>query len=207
MKVCLFACLLIVTGLFSSCKEQEPELVAKVIPETDRFIFDIGDQILYRSNHGSFDTVLVRDVEFYTHSYSEEDFIGRTWNFRVDHGRICLEIADTSWLRILHYACYFPEDCNQCVNMETDSFLEDIPTTHAYFGCEPFGGLVFATGISAMDELTLNNQVFRKVYATNHYHSDTEGFRMYWSLKFGIIRFEGEIGETFYSWDLVVPEK
>lgn len=205
MKSLRLLCFLPGVVLLTSCTELEPKLVVKSIPAEDRFIFSTGDQLLYSCSDGTVDTVMVNDEEFFTHSYSEEDYFGRLWNYRVDHARISLEIADASWLTILHYACYNPEDCKPCVNMETDSFLDEIPTTHAYFGCEPFGGLVFATGVTAMGQLTLNGKSFQKVYSWNHYHSDKEGFRMHWSLKYGIIRFEGEIGEIFYSWDLVVP--
>jgi hypothetical protein len=147
----------------------------------------------------------VNDVDFYTHYYSENDLFGNPWNYRIDHGRISLEIADNSWLRILHYACYQPEDCNECVNMETDGFLEEVPTTHAYTGCASYGGLVFATGVIATDEVALNGTIYHKVYSWNHVNSENNGFRMHWSLKYGIIRFEGKIVEDAYSWDLVIP--
>lgn len=205
MKLKLPICLLALVFLINSCKEQEPKTVIKSIPAEDRFIFNAGEQLLYHCNDGTMDTVRVNDVDFYTHSYTENDLFGNPWNYRIDHGRISLVIADTSWLRILHYACHQPEDCNECVNMETDSFLEEVPTTHVYFGCESYGGLVFATGVLAMDEVLINGKLYQKVYSWNHVNSENNGFRMHWSLKYGIIRFEGEIGETLFSWDLVIP--
>jgi hypothetical protein len=212
MKAFCLICSLVCISLFNSCNkheplpELEPKLVVKSIPEADRFIFSKGDQLIYSCTDATMDTVLVNDVEFYTNSYSEEGMFGRQWDFRIDHHRISLELKDTSWLRILHYACYNPEDCNSCVNMETSTFLEEIPTTHAYFGCEPYGGLVFTSSVTAVDEVTFTGRNFQKVYSWNHSHSEHEGFRMHWSLKYGIIRFEGEIGESYYSWDLVIPE-
>jgi len=54
--------------------------------------------------------------------------------------------------------------------------------------------------------MNLNDRNFTNVYSYVHVMNETEGFRMYWSLKYGIIRFEGEIGETTYNWDLENPE-
>jgi hypothetical protein len=191
-----------------SCEEYEPDVVVKSIPEQDRFIFDAGNHLFYSCSDGSTDTVRVSDVNFYTHSFSEEDWFGILRKYRIDHGKITREIADTSWLKILHYACYNPGDCNTCVNIETDAFENEWPTTHVYFGCEEFGGLVFATGVASENEIYLSNRRFTNVYSWSQIksNSDFEGFRMHWSLKYGIIRFEGEIGETLYSWDLIMAE-
>ena len=52
----------------------------------------------------------------------------------------------------------------------------------------------------------LNDRIYYNVYFCNYNRSSTEGFRMYWSLKYGIIRFEGESGETLYAWDLETTE-
>ncbi len=187
-----------------SCKEYEPEVVVKSIPEVDRFIFEIGDTLICNCNDASVDTLWVRESDFYTESWTEEDFFGIERSYRIDHCKITLEITDTCWLRILHYACYEPEDCSSCVNIETSGFLEEKPTTMVYFGCEPVGGLVFAES-SVISSMYIDSRVFYNVYFCNYNRTPSEGFRMYWTLKYGIIRFEGEIEDTLYSWDLEIP--
>ena len=194
------------TSLFlASCKEIEPEVIVLSIPEEDRSIFEIGDTVIYISSDTSVDTIWVRGSDFYTEPYKEKDFFGIERSYRVDHLKITLEITDTTWLNILHFACYNPEDCNSCVNIETAVFLEENPTTMVYFGCDSVGGLVFAES-SVVSSMYLNGSIFYNVYFCNYNRSPSEGFRMYWSLKYGIIRFEGEIGETQYVWDLEMPE-
>lgn len=198
-------CLVVFTVLWiSSCKEYEPELIMNRIPEEDRFIYDTGDLLIYSCSDGSLDTVWVRQAEFYTQSSSEKDWFGNTWKQQTDHSKVTLEIADTTWLRLLYYACYEPGDCNACVNIETEIFSEEIPRTMAYFGCGEYGGLIIASYVAAVSELNLNGRIYKNVYSWSHYKSISEGFSMYWSLKYGIIRFEEEAGEHTYSWDLVL---
>jgi hypothetical protein len=84
-------------------------------------------------------------------------------------------------------------------------YQDDKPNTVLYFGCGPSGGIIFAES-PAEAEMNLNDRNFTNVYSYVHGMNETEGFRMYWSLKYGIIRFEGEIGETTYNWDLEIPE-
>jgi hypothetical protein len=191
--------------LLGSCKKTEPEVIVLSIPEENRFIFESGDTVTYISSDASSDTIWVRGSDFYTEALTEKDFFGIERSYRVDHLKINLEVTDTTWLDILHYACYNPEDCNTCVNIETSVFLEEDPTTMVYFGCEPVGGLVIAES-SVVSSMYLNDRIYYNVYFCNYNRSSTEGFRMYWSLKYGIIRFEGESGETLYAWDLETTE-
>ena len=160
--------LVILTILWmGSCQEYVPDVIVKSIPEEDRFFSNTGDYLFYSCSDGSMDTLMVKRVDFYTHSFSEEDWLGILWNYKIDHYKVSLEIADTSWLRILHYACYDPADCNSCVNIETDAFEEEKPTTKAYFSCEEYGGLVFATGAQAVSKLYLNDRFYHNVYSWN----------------------------------------
>jgi len=190
--------------ILASCKKTEPEVIVLSIPGEDRFIFESGDTVIYNSSDASSDTIWVRESNFYTEPITEKDLFGIERSYRVDHLKITLEITDTTWLNILHYACYNPEDCNSCVNIETSVYLGETPATTVYFGCEPFGGLVIAES-SVVSSMYLNNRVYYNVYFCNYNRSSMEGFRMYWSLKYGIIRFEGGIGEARYSWDLEIP--
>ena len=187
-----------------SCKRKEPDVVMR-IPEEDRFIFKEGEPIIYHCSDESADTVWVRFSDFYTETRTETGFLGGEWIVKEDRARITLEITDTTWLTIIHYACPLPEDCNECVNIQTGPYQDDIPPTVLYFGCGTYGGIIFAES-SAEAEMDLNGLSYTNVYSCTHGLNETEGFRMYWSLKYGIIRFEGEIGETTYSWDLEIPE-
>jgi len=198
---------IVLGGLFSlaSCKEKESEVIVLSILEEDRFIFDSGDTVIYNSSDTSADTVWVIGSSFYTAPFLQKDIFGIERSYMVDHLKITLEITDTTWLNILHYACDNPEDCNSCVNIETSVYLDENPTTTVYLGCQPFGGLVLAES-SVINSMYLNDRIFYNVYFCNYNRSSTGGFRMYWSLKYGIIRFEGEIGETRFTWDLETPE-
>jgi len=192
--------------LLASCKETDPEVIIVLsIPEEDRFIFEEGDTVVYNSSDASIDTIWVRGSDFYTEPLKEKDFFGIERSYMIDHLKITLEITDTTWLNILHYACYNPGDCNSCVNIETSIYLEDSPATMIYFGCEPTGGLVIAES-TVVSSMYLNGRVFYNVYFCNYNRSSSEGFRMYWSLKYGIIHFEGGTGETRYTWDLETPD-
>jgi hypothetical protein len=186
-----------------SCSEFEPDVVIKRIPEEERFIYEKGDPVIYACSDGSVDTLRVKGVNFYTHSFSEEDFFGILRHYRIDYGKITLEFSDSTWLRILYYACFDTLDCNPCVNIEADGFVDDLPSTSVYFGCGEYGGLVFAGGLPLENEIMLNGQSYSNVYSRSIVDFQLMGeFTMHWSLKYGIIQFEGEIGDTTYSWDL-----
>ena len=187
-----------------SCEKREPEVVVKHIPEEDRLIFEEGEPLIYHCSDESADTVWVILSNFHTETRTETGFLGGAWTIKEDRAKITLEITDTTWLWIIHYACPSPEDCNACVNIQTGPYQDDKPTTDIYFGCGPSGGIIFAQG-SAKAEMNLNGRSYTNVYSYIHGLNETEGFRMYWSLKYGIIRFEGEIGETTYTWDLEIP--
>jgi hypothetical protein len=207
MQVRLYmTCLAVITVLGCvTCKEYEPDVVVRNIPDEDRFVFNTGDHLTYSCSDGSSDTLRVQDVNFYTHSFSEEDWLGIMRNYRIDHARIALEITDTTWLRILHRACYRPGDCSSCVSIETVAFEDEKPSTTVYFGCEEYGGLVIASGVPAVSEMELNGSIYTNVYSWSRINASSEGFSIYWSLRYGILRFEGEIGETLYFWDLEIP--
>ena len=188
---------------FISCKEYEPEVVIKRIPEEDRFIYETGDQIIYSCSDGSVDTLWVKGVDFYTNSFSQEDFFGILRHYKIDYGKITLEFSDSTWLRILHHACVDSSDCGACVNIETDGFVEDVTSTRVFFGCGEYGGLVIAGGLPLEIDIMLNGHSYSNVYAwSSVFYQEMEEFNMHWSLKYGIIRFEGEIGDTTYCWDL-----
>lgn len=204
MKILNRICLLILAMVsLGSC---EPEVEVRRIPEEDRLIFKVGEPLFYHCSDGSVDAVWVRFSDFHTETLTySSDFSGAEWTVMEDRAKITLEITDTTWLWIIHHACSLPKDCNSCVNIQTGVYQEGKPTTDVYFGCGPYGGNIFAQS-SAETEMNLNGHKFTNVYSYNHEASETEGFRMYWSLKYGIIRFEGEIGETTYNWDLEIPD-
>jgi len=203
MKIFNKTYLLIPAMLFlGSC---EPEVEVRRIPEEARFIFKEGEPLIYHCSDESVDTVWVRFYDFYTETITYTGFLGGEWAANEDRAKITLEICDTSWLWIIHYACLLPEYCNSCVNIQTGVYKEEEPSTDVSFGCIPSEEIIFAQS-SAETEMNLNGHMFTKVYSYNHEVSETEGLRMYWSLKYGIIRFEGEIGETSYTWDLEIPE-
>jgi hypothetical protein len=187
-----------------SCEQKEPEVVVRSIPEEDRFIFEEGEPLIYHCSDESADTVWVLFSDFYTETINESGFLGGEVIVKEDRAKITLKLTDSTWLKIIHYACPLPEDCNSCVNIQTGPYQDEKPTTDVYFGCSPYGGIIFAES-SAEAELNLNGLSFTNVYSYTHGMNETEGFRMYWSLKYGIIRFEGEIGETTYTWDLEIP--
>lgn len=188
-----------------SCEQREPEVEVRRIPEEDRLVFEKGEPIIYHCSDESADTVWVRLPDFYTETITHTGFLGGKSTVKEDRARITLEITDTTWLRIIQYACPLPEDCNACVNFQTGVYQDDKPTTMVYFGCSPSGGIIFAES-PAETEMNLNGRSYHNVYSYIHGINETEGFRLYWSLKYGIIRFEGVIGETNYTWDLEIYE-
>ena len=187
-----------------SCEERVPEVNIRSIPEEDRFIFKEGEPLIYHCSDESADTVWVRLSDFYTETITYTGFLGGKWTSREDRARITLEITDTTWLRIIQYACPLQEDCDKCVNIQTGVYQDDKPSTFLCFGCGTYGGNIFAES-PAETEVDLNGVTYTNVYSYIHIENETAGFRMYWSLKYGIIRFEGEIGETTYTWDLEIP--
>ena len=187
-----------------SCEEREPEVKVRSIPVEDRFTFEEGDLLIYHCSDESADTVWVILSDFHTETITQTGFLGGEVIVKEDRVKITLEITDTTWLKIIHYACPLPEDCNECVNIQTGVYRYDKPTTDVYFGCTPYGGIIFAES-PAETEMNLNGRSYTNVYSYTHGIDETEGFRMYWSLKYGIIRFEGEIGENTYTWDLEIP--
>ena len=143
MKILNRICLLILAMLsLGSC---EPEVEVRRIPEEDRLIFKVGEPLFYHCSDESVDTVLVRFSDFHTETLTySSDFFGAESTVKEDRAKITLEITDTTWLWIIHYACPLPEDCNSCVNIQTGVYQEEKPTTFFYFGCSPSGGIIFA---------------------------------------------------------------
>jgi len=71
------------------------------IPEEGRCIFIPGDTLMYRCSDGSFDTVLVKEVKFWTEDGLSDDWLGIKTNYSMDKCQITVEHFNDNWNNFL----------------------------------------------------------------------------------------------------------
>jgi len=183
------------------------------IPDEEKFIFVEGDQLAYRCSDGSIDTFLVSDVRYFP--VTGEDYTGgffgsgESYTYSIENCIINIEALNDNWSVYLDlYRDYSPcyeislvPDHNSHTS-EIYSFIEN--------GCNGDQRGDVAGGHEADNDgsITFNDRVYHNVYfyeSWGIFPDERKGMRykIYWNIKYGIIRFEGinEVPELYWDFE------
>jgi hypothetical protein len=195
--------------LFISCggKNNNPP---EEIPVEDRFIYNLGDTLIYKCSDGSADTVNVKDYRLWTTTGSTTDMYGNEHIFERQLQRIIIESSSDNWNRILRIVLSGDDFIYHCYIIETIETVYDTdgnPFCWIINGCNYGGGLpIFAESNVKYPEISFNNNSYKKVYFDSR-NLENNSYKIYWNLKYGIIRFESFTDGTLVTWDLVNHNK
>ncbi len=205
--LCIFFLLLI-----SGCKKSDYDEVYK-LPKEDRCIYHKGDTIFYRNNEGSTDTALIKDVKFWTETGTTSDFFG-DHTYSAMQERIVMELSNDNWRNFI-INVISDTSATRCYIIETASYLDNTtpgsevynPVKYCYEGGAFVLGYTTAGGTNLYDHLTLNNNSYSNVVSFQKYQGGNNAgnyYKLYWNLKYGIIRFEGVKNGRNTTWDLIL---
>ena len=192
MKDDIGALLLAITLVFMiGCELDDNKGITRTykLPEEDRYIYDMGDTLVYRCSDGSFDSVLVKVADFWTISGNSANFFGGTTKYTADGCQISVEHFNDHWNNILIEDLEAYDSLNVYNRCFTILLLADYHTNYPYTeisnSCIRHEGFYIAAGEVKFKELVINSRTYQKVY-----HEAIHGYEIYWNLKFGIIRIE-----------------
>lgn len=205
---------------FSQCSKDnnvgtEYDLVIYRIPESDKFIFGEGDSLKYNCNDGTYETIYVLsatyDFESLTFNSANIDFgFGgeeeKITTFSYETFEIILESPDDRWKRYLEVeAAYGP-----CYRIFFKASPVDTLNSHIFKDCHErassrsiASGKEDQSGSNSRDYIqdTIFNET---VFSNLHSYNLSNGCKIFWNLKYGIIRFESKYETSELSWDLLV---
>ena len=196
-------------SLISGCKKYDE--VYK-IPKEDQCIYHNGDIIYYRSNKGSTDTARIKDVAFWTETGTTPDFMG-DHTYSAMQERIVMETYNDNWKNFI-VNVISDTSVNRCYIITTTTYInKSTPgsdVNNAVTRCSLGGAFVLgyttAGATNFNDHMTLNNNSYSNVVSFQRYQGGNNAinyYKIYWNLKYGIIRFEGVKNGQMTVWDLV----
>lgn len=198
--------LLSIQWLLACSEEKEKEIVPDIdsIPFNDRFIFNKGDSIYYTSSDGSTDTVFIKDFSFWRKQESYSDMFGGMHSYVRDFQNISFECSNDKWRKVIKDYLSSGDSISHCFMIETEEtlYFEGNPVCMIVNGCGHTSGHPYIAGSGVkFYEIVLNNKSYYKVYY--YLSNEPNSYKIYWNLKYGIIRFEGIYNGNNVVWDLV----
>lgn len=177
-----------------ACKKEIPlEEVVNRIPIEERCVFTEGDILLYSCSDGSTDTAVVLNVEFKTQTGTTTGFFGGATNTYVtDIQKLEIETFHDKWkYGDVDSRCYY-----FLTSPEYHNVVENFPRCILANGCGGVGEdrLIIGDSFPDFDEKKFNNKTYKKVYFESR-----GSLKVYWNLKYGIIRYEKGLN---YIWNL-----
>lgn len=188
-----------------ACEKKNEFKAIFEIPVEERCIFKKGDTLLYMCNDGSTDTACIIYVDFWTHIQPHTSSWSIITPYKMDNQKIVIEALFNDWnLNLNNFWTKIPSQGNRfnspCYGIQTiGSPTDNFPTTSVVNGCE-WSGWGIASGRVNIIEITLNGKKYKKVYG--YPKGNSSGWKIYWNLKYGIIRFEFISDGSTIIWDL-----
>lgn len=184
--------------LIACSKEEKLPEVEYRIPINERFLFLEGDTLLYNSSNGAADTVVVKDYLFETETGTYSSWGVDVHDFTTETQTIIIEALHDKWK--------YERIESQCLIIQSQPKYSDIyplnfPFCQVNDGCEIGGSRGLADKLSDYEEIVLNNKTYMKVY--HQFRGDySNGFEIYWNLKYGLIKLTGFSDGIELTWDL-----
>lgn len=206
---------MITLGL-SICKRSEYDGVL-IIPNEDRFVFHIGDRLLYKCSTGLTEQVQVYNVTLKTEVEQRPNIWGKVRTYAIDYQDIGLIPIEDTWTQ--YFKDYFISEVIQTNYFQISSvsycqkpgdFFIDYPSEYpgARIMIKGDSGRIVALtddrwgwiNCVDYDEIVINKRNYRNVYFFKD--SAEGGYSLYWSLSYGIIRFVIYTPSDSIYWDL-----
>jgi len=188
-----------------SCQEKDNPVEIHEIPIEDRFLYDKGDTLFYKCSDGSVDTSAIKDYRFWTIAGTSRNMFGNEIRYETDLQRIMIESPSNQWNDILKVVLSSDDVNHPCFIIETVETIYDAnenPYCWIINGCNYEGGLpIVAEGDVKYTEISFNNNSYKKVHFDSRENGENS-FKVYWNLKYGIIRFESVYNGALLTWDL-----
>ena len=202
--------------IFTQCEKEGYDVIYEISDE-EKFIFDIGDQLKYSCSDGSIDTFFISNVSSYT----------KTWITSTGGDLCMINCGDISYLLECNEIIIKTDNDRWNLYLNIDSIytpcykIEFIPTalaftgiklrSHIKKGCnedsmyyvtEPIPQVMGHSTTRIISDTIFNNIGYYNIYS----FKGGKNYRIFWNLKYGIIRFEGKNESSELYWDLVVHD-
>lgn len=176
------------------------------IPDKDRFIYELGDALIYQCSDGSSISFSVIDYKFWTET-SSSSLLGTQYQSETQLQRVIIESSSDNWNSIFKKVFSSEDFIFPCYSIETIYTVFDSngnPACWIVNGCNG-EGTVFAESGVMYAEISINNNSYQKVYFDSR-DAENISYKIYWNLKYGIIRFECIDDGNELIWDLEDPK-
>lgn len=199
-----------------SCNQEEC-VYSFWLLEDDRYVYEEGDRLLYKSSEGSIDTFLLEGVRYSrtVESYPIGLFSDRMCTYEMQECNINLRNLNGIWETIVSFGIIGSRpDSTRCFRIRVygDFDSEDEARTCSWIesGCnDNVNGEVASVCLEGElgPSLSTDDRVYYKVFSEDRRMQNEDSgqvihYRIYWNSKHGIIRFEDlSVNPTLY-WDL-----
>lgn len=215
MKALFHICFILFFFIFPSCNEKIdiPSVTYySDIPLNDRFIYKIGDKLVYKCSDGTSVAVTVTNYLFWTNVTTGYEYIDPHLRFvvkKMQQQRITIASSSDIWNNAINTICSSNSFTSRCyiISTDVDNWEEgEDPNSWIMNSCNiEIPGPMFKNEAERTQFISFNNKSYQKVYSASR-NVGNNNLKLYWNLKYGIIRFESVVEGKQEIWDLESPK-